>query len=120
MITRTESNDAYANPTPDAPTRSYGVNGLNQYTSVAGTTHTYDLNSNLTSDGATSAYFTACRSPISGYAGRSFHVMPIAQKDGKRFLTKDYDSHSGGVWKVFDRTGSVRQTVDEFLKPIAE
>jgi RHS repeat-associated protein len=54
IITRTESSDAYASPTPDAPNRSYSVNGLNQYTSVAGTTHAYDLNSNLTSDGATS------------------------------------------------------------------
>ena len=59
IITRTESNDAYANPTPDAPTRSYSVNGLNQYTSVAGTTHAYDLNSNLTSDGATSFVYDA-------------------------------------------------------------
>jgi RHS repeat-associated protein len=53
IITRTESNGVYASVTPDA-TRTYNVNGLNQYTSVAGATHAYDLNGNLTSYGATS------------------------------------------------------------------
>jgi hypothetical protein len=32
----------------------------------------------------------------------------------------DADAHSGGVWKLFDRTRTVRQTVDELLRPIAE
>ncbi|HEY6644126.1 RHS repeat-associated core domain-containing protein [Povalibacter sp.] len=52
VISRIESNPAYANSTPDA-IRSYAVNGLNQYTSVAGVVHMHDLNGNLTSDGAT-------------------------------------------------------------------
>lgn len=37
--------------------------------------------------------------------------------DGVRYLTKDVDAHSGGVWKIFDRFGN-RQTVDEFLQVI--
>ncbi|MBB6091982.1 RHS repeat-associated protein [Povalibacter uvarum] len=53
VITRGESNDAYVNITPDTPARSYNVNGLNQYTSVAGSVHTYDLNGNLTSGNLT-------------------------------------------------------------------
>lgn len=53
ITTRTSSNDAYANAMADV-TRSYGVNGLNQYSSVAGSTQAYDPNGNLTSDGATS------------------------------------------------------------------
>ena len=36
----------------DNLTGAYQVNGLNQYTSVAGTAYTYDANGNLTSDGA--------------------------------------------------------------------
>lgn len=59
VITRTQSNDTYASTTPDGVTRSYSINGLNQYTSVAGTTHAYDLNSNLTSDGATTFVYDA-------------------------------------------------------------
>jgi len=60
IITRTESNNAYASaPPPDGPARNYSVNGLNQYTAVAGTTHTYDLNGNLMSDSATSFVYDA-------------------------------------------------------------
>lgn len=58
VISRIESNGAYANSTPDE-TRSYNVNGLNQYTSVAGAVHEYDLNGNLTSDGATDFVYDA-------------------------------------------------------------
>lgn len=69
MITRTESNNAYVSPTPDGPARNYGVNGLNQYTSVAGTTHTYDLNGNLTSDGTTTFIYDAENRLVSANGG---------------------------------------------------
>ncbi len=59
VISRTDTNDAYANATPDGVTRSYNVNGLNQYTSISGGAHSYDLNGNLTSDGATSFVYDA-------------------------------------------------------------
>jgi RHS repeat-associated protein len=59
ITTRTDSNDAYKNTTPDGPARNYSVNGLNQYTSVAGTTHTYDMNGNLTAYGTTSYVYDA-------------------------------------------------------------
>lgn len=36
-----------------AKSHHYSVNGLNQYTSVAGAAYTYGANANLTSDGAT-------------------------------------------------------------------
>ncbi|HEY6642865.1 RHS repeat-associated core domain-containing protein [Povalibacter sp.] len=58
VISRIESNPAYANSTPDA-IRSYSVNGLNQYTSVGGAAHGYDANGNLTSDGATNFVYDA-------------------------------------------------------------
>lgn len=52
IVTRTLTNDAYEFPLSNA-VRSYAVNGRNQYTQVGGTTHTWDANGNLTSDGAT-------------------------------------------------------------------
>jgi RHS repeat-associated protein len=47
----TRDNDAYASLAPANGNTSYAVNGLNQYSSVAGTAYTYDANGNLTSDG---------------------------------------------------------------------
>ncbi|HET9789354.1 MAG TPA: toxin C-terminal domain-containing protein, partial [Pyrinomonadaceae bacterium] len=32
--------------------------------------------------------------------------------DGRRFITRDVDSHSGGVWKMFDRNGRRLGTYD--------
>ena len=48
---RITANDNYAWAMP-AASRAYTRNGLNQYTAIAGTTHTYDLRGNLTGDGA--------------------------------------------------------------------
>jgi len=53
IISRTASNDAYRYVGGAAGTKTYGVNGLNQYTSVGGVTHSYDANGNLQSDGVT-------------------------------------------------------------------
>src|SRR6266704_3637201 len=50
IATETRTNDAYAFPVSGA-TKAYAVNGLNQYTAVAGTAQTYDANGNLTGDG---------------------------------------------------------------------
>ncbi len=52
VTTRTLSNNAYEYPLTSS-TRSYAVNGRNQYTQVGGVSHTWDANGNLTSDGAT-------------------------------------------------------------------
>jgi hypothetical protein len=38
--------------------------------------------------------------------------------DGKNFLTRDADSHSGGVWKMFDRFGRRMGTYDQYLERI--
>jgi RHS repeat-associated protein len=48
---------------------------------------------------------------------------PHGQKvftDGKSFLTRDVDSHSGGVWKMFDRSGNRIGTFDQNLVKIAK
>ncbi|MGH8178549.1 MAG: RHS repeat-associated core domain-containing protein, partial [Steroidobacter sp.] len=70
IITRTESNDAYASSTTNA-TRSYGVNGLNQYTSVAGVAHAHDANGNLTSDGVTNFVYDAENRLVSASGAKS-------------------------------------------------
>jgi RHS repeat-associated protein len=52
IVQRTQSNNAYEFPVASSA-RTYAVNGLNQYTQVGGTTHAWDANGNLTSDGLT-------------------------------------------------------------------
>jgi len=48
ILTRALSNDNYAYTSLTPASQSYGVNGLNQYTSVAGGTYQYDANGSLT------------------------------------------------------------------------
>jgi RHS repeat-associated protein len=59
VITRTASNDAYAWTGAYDVTRSYSVNGLNQYTAAGPASFAYDGNGNLTSDGSTSFVYDA-------------------------------------------------------------
>jgi hypothetical protein len=53
LASRATTNDAYAWSAAPA-NRAYARNGLNQYTSVSGTTFTHDARGNLTSDGSRS------------------------------------------------------------------
>lgn len=57
--TETRSNDAYAWTGAYNVSRSYAVNGLNQYTTAGPATFLYDANANLTSDGSTSFVYDA-------------------------------------------------------------
>jgi RHS repeat-associated protein len=115
IISRIESNDAYKSITLDGPARNYSVNGLNQYTSVAGTTHTYDLNGNLTSDGTTSFVYDAENRLVSASAGtkaltydpmgRLFEISSGGSKtqflyDGDR-LVAEYDGINGTLWRRY-------------------
>jgi RHS repeat-associated protein len=50
ILSETRDNDAYAFTAIASANKTYAVNGLNQYTAVAGTGHTYDANGNLTGD----------------------------------------------------------------------
>ena len=52
IVSRTQSNDAYAWTGAVNAQRGYSVNGLNQYTAAGTAAFTYDANGNLTSDGA--------------------------------------------------------------------
>ena len=101
--------------TPDGPARDYSVNGLNQYTSVAGTTHTYDLNGNLTSDGATSFVYDAENRLVSANGGtktltydplgRLFQITSGSSTtqllyDGDR-LVAEYNGSGGTLWRRY-------------------
>ena len=52
IVSRSLTNNAYEYPVAPA-TRSYAINGRNQYTQVGGTTHSWDASGNLTWDGLT-------------------------------------------------------------------
>jgi len=45
------------------------------------------------------------------------HGQPVFS-NGQRFITPDVDSHIGGVWKMFDRSGKRLGTYDANLKRI--
>ena len=58
MTVRARDNDAYV-LSQAAGQKLYTVNGLNQYTAVAGAAYAYDSNGSLTSDGATTFGYDA-------------------------------------------------------------
>jgi RHS repeat-associated protein len=51
MVSRTRANDVYAFTGYVSVSRTYGTNGLNQYTSAGPASFSYDKNGNLTGDG---------------------------------------------------------------------
>jgi len=65
----TRTNDAYAFTAIAAANKAYTVNGLNQYTNVAGSAYTYDANGNLTSDGTTTYVYDVENRLVSATAG---------------------------------------------------
>jgi RHS repeat-associated protein len=71
IVTRTSSNDSYASNTAYNVSRSYSVNGLNQYTAAGGATFQYDANGNLTSDGTNSYVYDAENRLVSRSGGGS-------------------------------------------------
>ncbi len=80
VTTRTLSNNAYEHPLTSS-TRTYAVNGRNQYTQVGGTAHAWDANGNLTSDGATTfGYDTENRlTSASGAKNASLAYDPLGR-----------------------------------------
>ncbi|HEY1606277.1 MAG TPA: RHS repeat-associated core domain-containing protein [Allosphingosinicella sp.] len=59
MVQRTRSNSGWEYTEQVLGTKSYAVNGLNQYTSAAGATFAYDANGNLSSDGTNTYKYDA-------------------------------------------------------------
>lgn len=59
VLNRSRDNDNYKYTGYTSGNYDYGRNGLNQYTSVGGSTLSYDANGNLTSDGVTTFQYDA-------------------------------------------------------------
>ena len=76
IVSRTSANDAYASSTATNTSRGYSVNGLNQYTAVAGNAYTYDANGNLTSDGINSYVYDAENRLVSRSGGIALAYDP--------------------------------------------
>jgi RHS repeat-associated protein len=100
IVTRTSSNDAFAVDRTDV-SRTYGVNGLNQYDSVAvggvPTTYQYDANGNLRWDGFTSYVYDAENRLVSA--------------SGARNATLAYDP-LGRLWQISGPAGTTRFLYD--------
>lgn len=64
IISKTQSNDAYAWTGATNTDRSYSVNGLNQYTASGSVTPTYDARGNLTSAGGSATYLFDTRNQL--------------------------------------------------------
>lgn len=91
-------NDAYAFSRRDAGNRSYSVNGLNQYTSVASTNFTYDQNGNLIGDGTSTYIFDAENRLVSGTAN-------------SQTTTLTYDP-LGRLWRILKGSADTRFLYD--------
>jgi RHS repeat-associated protein len=95
IVTRAGANDAYASTTAYNVSRSYSVNGLNQYTSAGTATFAYDANGNLTSDGTDSYVYDAENRLVSRSGG----------------VTLSYDP-DGRLWQVSAPSGTTRFLYD--------
>ena len=71
IVSRTSTNEAYASLTAYNVSRSYSVNGLNQYLASGPAALAYDANGNLTSDGSTSFAYDAENRLVTASGGRS-------------------------------------------------
>ncbi len=75
ITTRTSSNDAFAMTSAYNVSRSYSVNGLNQYTVAGPASFLYDANGNLRSDGSTNFVYDAENRLVSATGGRTASLV---------------------------------------------
>jgi hypothetical protein len=71
IVSRTSANDGYASNTAYNVSRSYAVNGLNQYTAAGPASFGHDANGNLTSDGSASFVYDAENRLVSASGAKS-------------------------------------------------
>lgn len=79
IASRTSSNDAYAWTSGTNVDRSYGVNGLNQYTSAGATGFGYDARGNLTNSGGTTYQYNTRNQLFMNGAGQLIYRNPAGQ-----------------------------------------
>ncbi len=79
IASRSSSNDVYAWTGGTNVNRSYGVNGLNQYTSAGGTSFGYDGRGNLTNSGGTAYQYNTRNQLFMNGAGQLIYRNPAGQ-----------------------------------------
>lgn len=96
IIEQSRNSDAYAFSRGSGTDLSYGVNGLNQYSSVNGNQYTYDRNGNLLSDGGlTFAYDAENRLISASPNATSLRYDPL-----------------GRLWQISGQAGTTRFLYD--------
>ena len=129
--TQTKSNNNYAWTNQVAVNRDYVSNGLNQYSSAANGTvlYSYDLNGNLTGDGATSFTYDVENRLVSSTAGAATKTLgydPISRfavydaGGAKRFIYDGADvtaelNSAGTMSRRFIRGDGVNDIIVEFV-----
>ena len=97
IVTRTNTNEAYASNTAYNVSRGYGVNGLNQYVAAGPASFLYDDNGNLRSDGSSSFVYDAENRLVSA--------------SGASNATLAYDP-LGRLWQTSGAAGTTRFVYD--------
>ena len=77
--TEDRSNDSYAWTGAVPVSRTYTVNGLNQYTAAGAASFAYDANGNLTSDGSTTFVYDAENRLVSASNGTTVEYDPMGR-----------------------------------------
>ena len=93
---RTRSNTLYAFGAYASVNRSYAVNGLNQYTAVAGNSYGYDSNGNLTSDGGIAYTYDAENRLVVTSTGAQLTYDPLGR------LYETYKASTGATRFLYD------------------
>jgi RHS repeat-associated protein len=112
--------DTYLNRPSGAPTVTYTVNALNQYTAVGAVTPTYDANGNLTFDGSFTYGYDAENRLVSasgagtaasyGYDGLGRRKTKTVNGTTTVFVSS-FDERSGGDQEVLDYDGASGQVL---------
>jgi RHS repeat-associated protein len=79
IVTKTQSNDAYAFGNFVNVTRGYSVNGLNQYGGAGATVFAYDSNGNLSASDSTTYTYDAENRLVSSSAGATLSYDPLGR-----------------------------------------
>ena len=98
MTTRTATNDALASNTAYNVSRSYSVNGLNQYIAAGSASFSYDANGNLGSDGSTTFVYDAENRLVSASGARTASL--VYDPSGRLFQTSG--GSAGTTQMVYD------------------
>jgi len=105
---RTNSNDAFAWTQGANVNRAYSINGLNQFSAIAGSTQGYDGRGNLTSSGGTTYAYTSENLLKSVSTGQTLTYDPIGRLGEYDAPTATRFVYDGGmISEEFNTSGGV-------------